>query len=78
MSTANSPEKTDPKPSSTIVINPTQSVKINLNFLLKTSILLYFFPHQFPGLSYPLVNSEKWIYSIIPSDSKIVKKIDYP
>ena len=23
------------------------------------------FPHQFPGLSYPLVQNEKWIYSIV-------------
>ena len=36
------------------------------------------FPHQFPGLSYPLVQNEKWIYSIVPSDSKIVKKIEHP
>ena len=35
------------------------------------------FPHQFPGLSYPLVQNEKWIYSIVPSDSKIVKKIKH-
>ena len=36
------------------------------------------FPHQFPGLSYPLVQNDKWIYSIVPSDSKIVKKIEHP
>ena len=36
------------------------------------------FPHQFPGLSYPLIQNEKWIYSIVPSDSKIVKKIEHP
>ena len=36
------------------------------------------FPHHFPGLSYPLVQNEKWIYSIVPSDSKIVKKIEHP
>ena len=36
------------------------------------------FPHYIPGLSYPLVNSDKCIYSIVPTDSKIVKKIDYP
>ena len=36
------------------------------------------FPHQFPGLSYPLVQNDKWIYSIMPSDSKIVKKIEHP
>ena len=36
------------------------------------------FPHQFPGLSYPLVQNEKWIYSIVPSESKVVRKLDYP
>ena len=36
------------------------------------------FPHQFPGLSYPLVQNDKRIYSIVPSDSKIVKKIEHP
>ena len=36
------------------------------------------FPRQFPGLSYPLVQNEKWIYSIVPSDSKLVKKIEHP
>ena len=36
------------------------------------------FPRQFPGLSYPLVQSDKWIYSIVPQDSKIVKKIEHP
>ena len=36
------------------------------------------FPHQFPGLSYPLVQNEKWLYSIVPSDSKVVKKIEHP
>ena len=36
------------------------------------------FPHQFPGLSYPLVQNDKWIYSIVPSDSKIKKKIEHP
>ena len=36
------------------------------------------FPHQFPGLSYPLVQNQKWIYSIVPSDSKIVKQIEHP
>ena len=35
-------------------------------------------PHQFPGLSYPLVQSDKWFYSIVPTDSRVVKKIDYP
>ena len=33
------------------------------------------FPHQFPGLSYPLVQNEKWICSIV---QKIVKKIEHP
>ena len=36
------------------------------------------FPHQFPGLSYPLVQNDKWIYSIVPPDSKIRKKIEHP
>ena len=36
------------------------------------------FPHQIPGLSYPLVQNDKWIYSIVPSESKIVKKIEHP
>ena len=36
------------------------------------------FPHQFPGLSYPLVQNDKWIYSLVPTDIKVVRKIDYP
>ena len=36
------------------------------------------FPYQFPNLWYPLVQNENWIYSIVPSDSKIVKKIEHP
>ena len=36
------------------------------------------FPHQFPGLSYPLVQNDKWIYSIVPTDSKVVKNFDNP
>ena len=36
------------------------------------------FPHQFPGLSYPFVQNDKWIYSIVQSEGKIVRKIDYP
>ena len=36
------------------------------------------FPHQIPGLSYLLVNSEIWVYSFISTESKIVKKIEYP
>ena len=36
------------------------------------------FPHQFPGLSYLLVQSDKWTYSIVPTDSRIFKKLDYP
>ena len=39
---------------------------------------VYSFPHKFPGLSYPLVNSEKRVYWIVPTECKIVKKIDYP
>ena len=35
------------------------------------------FPHQFPGLSYLLVQSDKWIYSIVPTDSRVVKKMVY-
>ena len=37
----------------------------------------YFIPSSIPGLSYALVNRDKWIYSIVPTDSQIVKKIDY-
>ena len=36
------------------------------------------FPHQFPGLFYPLVHSDNWIYSIVPTDKSKIKKIDYP
>ena len=43
--------------------------------MLKTSIS---FSHQFPGLSYPLVKNEKWVYSIVPMYSKIVKKLQFP
>ena len=44
----------------------------------KTLNTIISFPHQFPGLSYPLVQNEKLIYSIVPSVSKIVKKIEHP
>ena len=44
----------------------------------KKSNTIISFPHQFPGLSYPLVQNDKWIYSIVPSDSKIVRKLDHP
>ena len=44
----------------------------------KKSNTIISFPHQFPGLSYPLIQKDKWIYSIVPSDSKIVRKIDHP
>ena len=50
---------------------PKRNSSKNLNTVIS-------FPHQFPGLSYTLVNSEKWFYSIVPTESKIVKKIDYP
>ena len=36
------------------------------------------FPHQLPGLSYSPVQNDKWIYSIVPSDSKNVNKIEHP
>ena len=44
----------------------------------KKSNTIISFPHQFPGLSYPLVQNDKWIYSIVPSDSKIVRKLEHP
>ena len=44
----------------------------------KKSNTIISFPHQFPGLSYPLVQNNKWIYSIVPSDSKVVRKFDHP
>ena len=44
----------------------------------KKSNTIISFPHQFPGLSYPLVQSDKWIYSIVLSDSKVVRKLDHP
>ena len=37
----------------------------------KKSNTIISFPHQFPGLSYPLVQSDKWIYSIVPSAVKL-------
>ena len=36
------------------------------------------FPHQFPGLSYPLVHTDNLIFLIVPTDVRTVKKIDYP
>ena len=58
------------------VIFPEKDVpKTNTPKKLKSIIS---FPHQFSGLSNPLVNSEKWVYSIIPTKSKIVKKFEYP
>ena len=48
----------------------------------KKSNTIISFPHQFPGLSYPLVQSDRWIYTlyrqIVPSDSKFVRKLDHP
>ena len=40
----------------------------------KKSNTVISFYHQFPGLSYPLLQSDRWIYSIVPSDSKVVRK----
>ena len=58
------------------VIFPEKDVpKTNTPKKLKSIIS---FPHQFSGLSYPLVISKKWVYSIIPTKSKIVKKFEYP
>ena len=58
------------------IIPPEKTVpKRNSSNKLNTVIS---FPHRIPGQSYPLVNSDKLIYSIVPTDSKIVKKIDYP
>ena len=57
------------KPPSKVAQKQTNSKK------LKTIIS---FPHQFPGLSYPLVQNDKWIFSIVTSDSKVVRKLDYP
>ena len=56
-------------PPDKVITKMTSSKKLN------TFISL---PHQLPGLSYPLVQSDKWIYSIVPTDSRIVKEIDYP
>ena len=50
---------------------PKQTNSKNLNTFISL-------PHQFPGLSYPLVQNDNWIYSIVPTDSKVVRKIDYP
>ena len=50
---------------------PKQTNSKKLNTILS-------FPHQFPGIYYPLVQNDKWIYSIVPTDSKVVRKIDYP
>ena len=44
----------------------------------KKSNTIISFPHQFPGLSYPLLQSDRWIYSIVPSDSKVVRKLYHP
>ena len=44
----------------------------------KKSNTIISFPHRFPGLSYPLVQSDRWNYSIVPSDSKVVRKLDHP
>ena len=56
-------------PPDKVIPKNTKSKKLNT---------VIYFPHQFPGLSYPLVQSDKWIYSIVPIDSRVVKKSDYP
>ena len=56
------------KPPDKVIPKPTNSEKLNT---------VISFHHKFPGLSYPLVQSEKWIYSIVPTDSQAIKKIDY-
>ena len=55
-------------PPDKVIPKPTHSKKLN-------SVIS--FPHQFPGLSNHLVQSDKRIYSIVPTDSRVVKKIDY-
>ena len=49
---------------------PKQQIQKKFNTILS-------FLHQFPGLSYPLVQNDKLIYSLVPSDNKVVGKIDY-
>ena len=56
-------------PPDKVIPKTTNSKKLNTVFS---------FPHHFPGLSYPIVQSDKWIYSIVPTDSRVVKKNDYP
>ena len=56
-------------PPDEVISKPTNSKKLNT---------VISFPHQFPGLSYPLVQSDKWIYSVVPTDSRVVKTIEYP
>ena len=56
---------------------PPEKITPKRIFLKKKNINISF-PHQFPGLSYPLVNNDKWIYSVLPVDNRIVKKIVYP
>ena len=58
------------------LIPPEKLVKKQTNS--KTLNTIISFPHQFPGLSYPLVQNDKWIYSIVLSNSKIIKKIERP
>ena len=62
---------------SDIEMVPPEKLDIKQNNSKKLNTIISF-PHQFPGLSYPLVQNDKWIYSIVPSDSKIVKKIEHP
>ena len=56
-------------PPDTVIPKPTNSKKLNT---------VISFCHQFPGLSYPLVQNDNRIYSIVPTGSRVVKKIDYP
>ena len=107
MASNNSPEKSDPKPS-TIIYTSTQSGNVNLNVVLNrvpsqppslssdsdievippeklqpranaskkfNTIILSW---SIPGLSYPFVNNEMRVYSIVPTDCKIVKKLEFP
>ena len=58
------------------LIPPEKFVPIQTNS--KKLNTIFSFPHQFPGLSYPLVQNAKWTYSIVPTNSKVVRKIGYP
>ena len=62
--------------SDTEVIPPEKVIPKKTNSKKLNTIIS--FPHQFPVLSYPLVQNDKWICSIVPTDSRFVKKIDFP